>query len=466
MKLVKSLLLGSAAGVLAVASAQAADLPTRKAAPAEYVRICDAYGAGFFYIPGTETCLQLSGMVRAEYLWRSTKNYGVPAAATTTFAVNPTTGAIVATAVPANAGVVSGRSRDDIGMFARGRLNVDARTQTSWGTLRSYFRYEIQHSSAAYVAGTADGSWGVKDTARLYYGFIQFAGITAGRAQSFFDFYANAWNYGTLRMSDNSVNLLAYTATFGGGFSATLSIEDPSARSWGVGRSYNGLAVAATGAKYPDVIGALRVDQGWGSAQLSGAWGHRTTQAGTFPGAWHKDYNAWAVKAGVKINLPMLAAGDELYLEATYARGAADYLGGVPGIAYSGYQAPYYSTIAYLPSAAATNYSISMNKGWSAMAAFQHYWAPSFRTVLMGSYLDVDYDSVAKNVYGLRKGNEWRVGGMAIWSPVKGMDIGLELIYAKVHNSVTPAMAAAIRAAGLKKDPDSFEARLRIQRNF
>jgi hypothetical protein len=440
MKLVKSLLLGSAAGVLAVASAQAADLPTRKAAPAEYVRICDAYGAGFFYIPGTETCLQLSGMVRAEYLWRSTKNYGVPGA------------------------VTSGRTSHDIGIFARGRLNVDARTQTSWGTLRSYFRYEIQHNAAAYVGG--NGSWTDKDTARLYYGFIQFAGITAGRAQSFFDFYANAWNYGTLRMSDNSVNLLAYTATFGGGFSATLSIEDPSARSWGIGRSYNNLAVAATGAKYPDVIGALRVDQGWGSAQLSGAWGHRTTQAGTFPGAWHKEYNAWAIKAGVKINLPMLAAGDELYLEATYARGAADYLGGVPGIAYSGYQAPYYSTIAYLPSAAATNYSVSMNKGWSAMAAFQHYWAPSFRTVLMGSYLDVNYDSVAKNVYGLRKGNEWRVGGMAIWSPVKGMDIGLELIYAKVHNSVTPAMAAAIRAAGLKKDPDSFEARLRIQRNF
>ena len=448
MKLVKSLLLGSAAGLVAVASAQAADLPTRKAAPAEYVRICDAYGSGFFYIPGTETCMQLSGLVRAEYLWRSTKNYGTVAL------VPNTVGGF-------SAAVSSGRSSHDIGMFARGRLNVDTRTQTSWGTLRSYFRFEIQHSSAAYVGG--NGSWTDKDNARLYYGFIQFAGITAGRAQSFFDFYANAWNYGTYRMSDNSVNLLAYTATFGGGFSATLSIEDPSARSWGVGRSYNGLAVAATGAKYPDVIGALRVDQGWGSAQLSGAWGHRTTMASSLPGAWHKDYNAWAIKGGVKINLPMLAAGDELYLEATYARGAADYLGGLPGIAYSGYQAPYYSTIAY---PVVGGYSVSMNKGWSAMAAFQHYWSPSFRTVLMGSYLQVDYDSVAKNVYGLRKGNEWRVGGMAIWSPVKGMDIGLELIYAKVQNSVTPAMAAAIRAAGLKKDPDSFEARLRIQRAF
>ena len=54
MKMVKSLLLGSAAGLVAVAGAQAADLPV-KAKPVEYVKICSIYGAGFFYIPGTDT---------------------------------------------------------------------------------------------------------------------------------------------------------------------------------------------------------------------------------------------------------------------------------------------------------------------------------------------------------------------------------------------------------------------------
>ena len=56
MKLLKGLLLGSAAslaGTGLVPGARAADLPARQAAPIEYVRICDAYGAGFFYIPGT-----------------------------------------------------------------------------------------------------------------------------------------------------------------------------------------------------------------------------------------------------------------------------------------------------------------------------------------------------------------------------------------------------------------------------
>jgi hypothetical protein len=45
MKMVKSLLLGSAAGLMAVAGASAAELPV-KAAPVEYVKICSLYGAG------------------------------------------------------------------------------------------------------------------------------------------------------------------------------------------------------------------------------------------------------------------------------------------------------------------------------------------------------------------------------------------------------------------------------------
>ncbi len=60
MKMVKSLLLGSAAGLVAIAGAQAADLPV-KAKPVEYVKVCSAYGAGFYYIPGTDICLRVGG---------------------------------------------------------------------------------------------------------------------------------------------------------------------------------------------------------------------------------------------------------------------------------------------------------------------------------------------------------------------------------------------------------------------
>ncbi len=62
---IKSLLLGSAAALVAVSGARAADaVVVAEPEPVEYVRVCDAYGAGFFYIPGTETCLKISGYVR------------------------------------------------------------------------------------------------------------------------------------------------------------------------------------------------------------------------------------------------------------------------------------------------------------------------------------------------------------------------------------------------------------------
>src|SRR5262249_38438448 len=68
MNTVKTLLLGTAAGLVAVAGAQAADLPV-KAKPVQYVKICSLYGDGFYYIPGTDTCLKMGGYLRvqAEY---------------------------------------------------------------------------------------------------------------------------------------------------------------------------------------------------------------------------------------------------------------------------------------------------------------------------------------------------------------------------------------------------------------
>ena len=62
---VKSLLLSSAAALIAVSGARAADaVVVAEPEPAEYVKICDVYGVGYFYIPGTETCLRIGGYVR------------------------------------------------------------------------------------------------------------------------------------------------------------------------------------------------------------------------------------------------------------------------------------------------------------------------------------------------------------------------------------------------------------------
>ncbi|WP_416796017.1 porin [Ciceribacter azotifigens] len=75
---IKSLLLGSAAALAVVSGAQAADaIVAAEPEPMEYVRVCDAFGTGYFYIPGTETCLKIGGYVRAQLDWIDDPN--VPA---------------------------------------------------------------------------------------------------------------------------------------------------------------------------------------------------------------------------------------------------------------------------------------------------------------------------------------------------------------------------------------------------
>src|SRR5262250_2928491 len=77
MKVVKSLLLGTAAGLIAIGTAQAADLPV-KAKAVEYVKICSLYGAGFYYVPGTDTCIKLGGYLRAETVFNTGTIYDAP----------------------------------------------------------------------------------------------------------------------------------------------------------------------------------------------------------------------------------------------------------------------------------------------------------------------------------------------------------------------------------------------------
>src|SRR5579871_1809275 len=99
MTLIKSVLLGSAAGIVAVASAQAADLPTHKAAPvAQYVKICDVGGITGWVLPGSDTCFKISGYMTAQFTGGNLSNQynwggsitSAIAAATDPFAVSHT----------------------------------------------------------------------------------------------------------------------------------------------------------------------------------------------------------------------------------------------------------------------------------------------------------------------------------------------------------------------------------------
>ena len=206
MKMVKSLLLGTAAGLVAVAGAQAADMPV-KAKPVLYVKICTLYGDGFYYIPGTDTCIKMGGYARiqAEY------NAGGGG-------VNDGT---LSQLIQAR---YNRQETNDIDYRVRGAISWDVRQQTEYGTLRTYIRTGVNQSTPA------DGIAGVVFWDRA---FIQFAGFTVGKAQSFFDTvtYGGAFTYHNVRtVSDTGAsgwNVWAYTAQFGNGFSGTLSLEDP-----------------------------------------------------------------------------------------------------------------------------------------------------------------------------------------------------------------------------------------------
>ena len=126
MKLGKTLLLGSGVALVATGGAQAADLPTKKAAPAEYVRICAVHGPGFFYIPGSDTCIRISGRTRFEY--------------------------VVSRAFD--------KSTDPSSFFAVGRIALDARTQTDWGLLRAYIRVDMSRRSGNNWFGSGSAARG------------------------------------------------------------------------------------------------------------------------------------------------------------------------------------------------------------------------------------------------------------------------------------------------------------------
>src|SRR6266567_567236 len=127
MKVAKKLILGSAAGLLAIGGAQAADLPV-KAKAVEYVKICSLYGAGFFYIPGTDTCIKLGGYLRADV----TFNGGAHGA-------------------PAWNGDLGQQNRYRDYYVARSRLalTVDTRTATEYGVVRTFGQGDFQFTTLA-----------------------------------------------------------------------------------------------------------------------------------------------------------------------------------------------------------------------------------------------------------------------------------------------------------------------------
>lgn len=512
MKMVKSLLLGSAAGLAAVAGANAADLPV-KAKAVEYVKVCSAYGAGYYYVPGTDTCLKLGGYARFDTYINAVGTFN-PAISSA--------GATIFNGPGAGIGGYPFSTADSPDYMTRSRavIDIDARTATDYGVLRSYVRFGGQWDSQASAGSPAGGS--------LYFerAFIQFAGFTFGYTQSFFDTGINYMLTTPYAGSNTWTTVLGYTAQFGNGFSATIALEDAINRTTGVqfgpatGTFTSSATTAASlltglpgqsylnyqdGQSVPDIVANLRLDQAWGTAMVSGAL-HQVgaitpTSAGApFLGSSSSDSWGWALGGSVEIKLPVLAPGDSLYIQANYADGALNYLGlsgtaqgrstGLGSIDLNNALSTGNGAFYPIADAIWNGTGYSKETGWSVQGQFRHYWTPGIRSAIYGGYASVDVPAnavfSAANITAFPAArlfnagynvDIWQLGVNTIWSPVKNLDIGVEVLYSKVDGNL-PASAGVIStstggtttttstASVFGGSTDVWSGGLRVQRNF
>ena len=530
MKLVKGLILGSAASLLTIGAAQAADLPV-KAKAVEYVKICSAYGVGFWFIPGTDTCMKIGGYLRVD----TTFNGG-------------------AQGQPAWTGDIGQHNRYANYYSARSRMafTVDTRTATEYGVVRTFVQADMQFTSLgnttfnpntvnmvapigdAQLLDTPGGGYVAVEST-----FLQFAGFTVGKSVSAYSTPWNAFPGNTSSFlfgghdSTTGVNNIQYTTEFGNGVSGTIGLDDPVV--FGRSAVYNlALPLNATenganayaGVHAPDIVGNIRVDQAWGLFQISAA-GHEvsgsynvlnsaavpagaTGLAGGAPTGLseingHPD-SKWggAVMAALNIkNLPT-GAGDDIKVDATWSKGDTRQVistsAASPSFAmFSGSgRADAYQSIGFgattdgvfLPAFAGGDGTIHLTEAYGMRGAFNHNWDAHWSSSLFGSYSAVRYDGTAKaNIcanFAVGKApsadyscnpdfNVSQLGVVTRWVPVKNLTFSAEVMWFHLDQkftgtaALTPAAPKPGVAQGARyefKDQDTVQLQLRAQRNF
>ncbi|CCE08881.1 conserved exported hypothetical protein [Bradyrhizobium sp. STM 3843] len=522
MDVMKSLVMGSAAALLAAtAGAQAADLPI-KAKAVEYVKVCSLYGAGFYYIPGTDTCIKLGGYLRVETSFNSGGEYN-----------------------SAVTSVSAAKNRLSNYYFTRSRekLNVDTRTATEYGVVRTYFEGVFTWTTDNYT-GNANGNGstvysqigggtGVAGasapnnanagaiaggTLGVYYAFIQFAGFTMGKATSQFD--APWSNYPGNNFdglwggsgSDTGVNQFSYTADFGQGITASFSAQDPTAyfqtNIWNtalsstsgvLGGAYGGGAFGGT--RSPDLVAMVRVDQAWGLFQASfAAHDNHAAYYGANETTGHPgDKWGWAGQLALSIKNIPTGAGDTINVQGVYTNGATRYndqsLAPTSMFLYGGTSNPLaYQSIAFagpsdaVYSSAGGGTGLELTTSYGMRGAYTHNWNPYWNTAIYGSWAAVRYSNTAKGLICASPGvtglgialancnpdfNISSLGLITRWTPVKNLTFSGEVTWTNIDQkfsglAAAPAIASTLKPAAFYelKDQNTVSLLLRAQRNF
>src|SRR5262245_20814586 len=453
MKMLKSLFLGSAAGLVVVSGTQAADMPV-KAKPVEYVRICDLYGAGFFYIPGTEICLKIGGYVRADYGWN-----------------------VTGARTPHYSGGAGAQDRtvNPYSTRHRAHFNFDSRTQTAYGTLRTYVAVHVDNENIGTV------------TVNPSRAFIQWAGFTFGHTKSFTDtpgtlsddtFKSLFQGQAQSDTGANGTNQIAYTWELGNGMTLNIGADERRTKAL-ANLSTAGLIMV--GANPGTAFGPYQHPTPWVNFAVNQAWGrfgvsaifnkvnatyYTATgfgcpvgaQTGTTQCIYPDDKWGWAVLSGIDIKAPWIAAGDHFGGSINYGQGAAAYSGGSNLPSPSLFGAGNQVALGVITDAVYINGSqFQLTTAWSATAGYEHFWLPNLSTTWYGQYAQVRYSDAVINSRLFCNGiagvtgaqtivipgtascdpgfNYWAVGTHTDWYPVAGFRLAVDVQYVRIETA-------------------------------
>ena len=426
--------------------------PAMAATP--FLRTCDTFGSGFFVVPGSsDSCIKIGGYVRADTTLASQVSQVQPG-----FNLPLVTG-------PA---LVGAGQQDGNFFTSRFAISLDLRTLTAFGTLRAYGLGDFDQG---------DFDSGTKASTRLERGFVQFAGFTAGHAESFFDFYAYGADMLGLRDSYAPTNMLAFTGVLPLGLSASLGVEDAATRALApLALSGMGASVAAAGARWPDVVANLRFD-GEGATLQAAAALHQTHLAINDATGLHQAASlGFAAMVGARFDVSSVAIGDRFWLQGAYAHGALSYL----GFGHTGPDGPLFSSFGLarpdvdvvVTGDNGGNLRLERQRGYTMLAAYSHFWQPNVRQSFLVSYAALLPGVATRNALwtagGLGRWQELRAGSELEWTPVDGLSIGLEGEVQRVTQRLAgpgPALTPQL-PLGARKDNTAFVGRLRVQRAF
>lgn len=512
MLAVRRFVLGSAAALVAMAGAKAADLPLRAKA-VEYVKVCSLYGAGFYYIPGTDTCLKLGGYLRVDVLANTNSD---------------------------DTGNVSGqggaKNRYTNGYLWRSRedIDIDTRTQTEFGVLRTFAFVTLTWNTDSYLGtgtgatiyspigsggagasapnnanqGAVAGGWFCTCSA-----FIQFAGFTVGRAISQFsmpwvNYPGNTFDGlvgggGTI----TGVNQFTYTWDLGQGRTFAVSVQDQVAYyqagvqnlgTFGVTSPAGGALGPFGGSDYagsswPDFVARFRADQSWGIFQLSvaahdnhAAYYGTGGSGGVEPFGHPGDLWGYATAAGLTIRNIPTGAADTINIQGVYTNGATRYniqdlatqYGAVGLFGNSGNPLAYQSVA--INAAPDTVFVTGGNQHpiqtWGAQGGYNHNWNPHWVSSPYGAWASVSYDSFSKLAICGTAGNGASSGGTFLpvfsstkvagggtcnpdyqivqaglitrWTPVKGLTFSADVTWSHIAQNNAGLILAASPTVG------------------